>query len=764
MKHITKVLLLICIVCNSMLAQQPTNYYPLNSRGKLPTDITIPSSIKYKNEIASIFKSNENIRLKRNRKNYSLEANFVLDWIMRSGLVLINDIVSNYLNQIAQKVLEKEDESLRSKVKVYVLKSPEVNAFATERGNIFVTLGLLSKLQNEAQIAFILAHEIIHVRESHNVDMFIETQNLERLNEREQAEIGSKFNKNFLKKCLYSRELEIEADSAGAILFLKTDYDHTVIANVFDVLKFSNIPFSDEDFDYSLFEGGAYFLPNVIKDYAVVEPEGEDENEDHAGHSHPNIGTRKGKMEKILPQTPIFSKSEYLVSEETFKKVVKIAQYEIPMLELHRGNLPNALYTAGILLKEDMSNAYLRKCVAKGLYLQAKHKNSGRHPQDQTEKVEGASQSIYHMFEILSKEELNALALRYIWKLSMDLPNDSEVMTLKSDIVFETYNSVGTLNEFEHKEVTQDTSTNDSLSVENKAKGKPMRFNTQKINDKESVQKNTFVQSEPTKKRRRVRAKTNISSDKGYGEYWRHALDEFKGENLSASFEDARNEKESRKNYRLELRENAPKLKKRGYTLGLDKIVVFNPSYVNIVSRSKVYIDYFKTEKGDLRQRDYILSAAKAAKLDVIILDVNDLKEDEVDKFNDIMYINEWYLEQLDYENLSNTPGLNQSKIDTIIQKYGTKYFLWMGSFAMDIPPTDSEVAFSPFSLFRIHRRILYYSALYDITTGLSYPLGHVFFRTKAQNNFVKAFLFDTFHQIKKKEKGGRKKGKVEND
>lgn len=50
----------------------------------------------------------------------------------------------------------------------HLLRDPEmVNAFALPGGQVFITVGLLSRLQNEAQLAGVLGHEIGHVIHRH---------------------------------------------------------------------------------------------------------------------------------------------------------------------------------------------------------------------------------------------------------------------------------------------------------------------------------------------------------------------------------------------------------------------------------------------------------------------------------------------------------------------------------------------------------------------------------------------------------------------
>jgi predicted Zn-dependent protease len=50
-----------------------------------------------------------------------------------------------------------------------VLESPNVNAFAVPGGTIFITRGLLERMRNEAELAGVLGHEIVHVLRKHHL-------------------------------------------------------------------------------------------------------------------------------------------------------------------------------------------------------------------------------------------------------------------------------------------------------------------------------------------------------------------------------------------------------------------------------------------------------------------------------------------------------------------------------------------------------------------------------------------------------------------
>lgn len=82
--------------------------------------------------------------------------------------VYSNSNVQNYVNLIGSHVASKSHRSNLSWHFV-VSNDPDVNAFAAPGGYIVVTLGLLAELENEAQLAAVIAHEIVHVEEKHHL-------------------------------------------------------------------------------------------------------------------------------------------------------------------------------------------------------------------------------------------------------------------------------------------------------------------------------------------------------------------------------------------------------------------------------------------------------------------------------------------------------------------------------------------------------------------------------------------------------------------
>jgi len=78
---------------------------------------------------------------------------------------LDNKAIQDYVNTVTQRIARNSD--LLVPVKVVVLDSREVNAFALPGGFLFVQRGLLEAVDDESELAGVLAHEMSHVAARH---------------------------------------------------------------------------------------------------------------------------------------------------------------------------------------------------------------------------------------------------------------------------------------------------------------------------------------------------------------------------------------------------------------------------------------------------------------------------------------------------------------------------------------------------------------------------------------------------------------------
>ena len=135
----------------------------------------------------------------------------------KSGAVRANPVLERYLTGVARRLTPRAALD-RIDVRVRVLESPGLSAFCAPDGGVFVTLGLLSRLENEAQLATVLGHEIVHALNRHAI---VEYRTYKQGAARA-AHLPLPFGLGQLGTLAavtgYSRDLEREADEEGLAL------------------------------------------------------------------------------------------------------------------------------------------------------------------------------------------------------------------------------------------------------------------------------------------------------------------------------------------------------------------------------------------------------------------------------------------------------------------------------------------------------------------------------------------------------------------
>jgi predicted Zn-dependent protease len=113
-----------------------------------------------------------------------------------------------------------------------VIRSDDVNAFAAPGGYVFVTLGLYRLLQNEADLAGVLGHEVGHVIRKHHLKLLQQSKLVDLGgkalskqaggNDKVQQLIGS--GAEIVARGL-DKDAEFEADRIGVVLATRAGYD-----------------------------------------------------------------------------------------------------------------------------------------------------------------------------------------------------------------------------------------------------------------------------------------------------------------------------------------------------------------------------------------------------------------------------------------------------------------------------------------------------------------------------------------------------------
>jgi predicted Zn-dependent protease len=81
----------------------------------------------------------------------------------RKGRLYQDPLLEEYINDIARRLTPPEVEQQGIPIRVRIIRDPSLNAFAYPNGALYVHTGLLARVENEAQLATVLGHEMTHV-------------------------------------------------------------------------------------------------------------------------------------------------------------------------------------------------------------------------------------------------------------------------------------------------------------------------------------------------------------------------------------------------------------------------------------------------------------------------------------------------------------------------------------------------------------------------------------------------------------------------
>jgi hypothetical protein len=350
--------------------------------GAIPESFLMSSKEKFE-----VQKHSGDIWLPRSERKVSqeffLNSNYHLDRLNRSGVILFGDSITSYLNTI-KNVLLKDYPEVQSRIHIYTIRHSSLNAFATASGDIYFNIGLIASLNNEAEIAFVLAHEIMHVINRHSLQQVIMDNRLKK-----SVRIADQMEDDdyMLKKHMYSQSQEIEADHDGLLLFKKSPYSFDAVSGTFEVLKANAIPYNFVDPMAYLIDNE--YLKNKLKieyqvdsnAYNVISAEidisnyDKDKDKSTSKYStHPSIKRRIDELLEEYEGLDNSGRKDFVVSEARFNKVQTLANFEMVKLLMEEGSMLYGMCQTISLLEKHPKHPFLESYLAKYMYEISKKK------------------------------------------------------------------------------------------------------------------------------------------------------------------------------------------------------------------------------------------------------------------------------------------------------------------------------------------------------------------------------------------------------
>jgi beta-barrel assembly-enhancing protease len=169
---------------------------------------------------------------------------------VRKQLTVIKDpTLTAYVNAVGQRLMASQEAKASGFPFTFeVVADPSINAFALPGGPMFINTGLLRAVDNEAQLAAVMGHEMSHVILRHGTNQASKANLIElpaalagelagngsMMGQLAQLGIGFGANSVLLK---FSRTAESQADLMGSHLMAEAGYDPLEMAKFFEKLN-----------------------------------------------------------------------------------------------------------------------------------------------------------------------------------------------------------------------------------------------------------------------------------------------------------------------------------------------------------------------------------------------------------------------------------------------------------------------------------------------------------------------------------------------
>jgi beta-barrel assembly-enhancing protease len=219
-----------------------------------------------------------------------------------SGRLYEGKELVDYVNAVAAKLFRPGLRGGDLMFGIRIIRNPYLNAFALPHGAIYLHTGILAQMENEAQLAALLGHEMVHVTHRHPVQHFRTIQNTANA----LAVLGTLTlpagHYGMIVQLLgqigglaavsgYSRSMERESDSQGFEMMVRAGYDAAEAPKLFDHLK------------------------KEREDRKVSEP--------FFFGSHPRLNDRKENYEELIAKNEL-SRDGYRGGDEFLQKIAPL--------------------------------------------------------------------------------------------------------------------------------------------------------------------------------------------------------------------------------------------------------------------------------------------------------------------------------------------------------------------------------------------------------------------------------------------------------
>lgn len=651
--------------------QEYQDFTGINSNGQLPPDFLDSWADKFQQRLEDQINDDE-------ETDHSLLTDFwqeqyrYIDAMIQAGRFSFGDEITNYLNEITDKVLA-DDPQLRSNIRVYLFKSPSVNAFSIADGIIVINTGLVAHVKSEAELAFVISHEIAHYREQHVFESFKKAKA-----EEYSGWFSPSVNpiKRFDDMMARTREHEREADLVGLEIYRHSNYSYEAIDTAFTTLHESYVPYGRKSIGPDFLATESFSMPSVFYRDEVDPIEKEEDYFDET-HNHPNIASRRAALDSAKGEDAAAGEF-YQLGKERFEEIRQLARMELVREKVVYGWYASALYDIYLLRDEYPDNKFLDLSEVRALYGLASFKavNKISDVAESGYRVDGPIQQVNHLMRQFNCAQLTSLALHYTYRAREKYPEEkflgeyinllSRYLLVECDVEADEYKIEGTrLPEFSLTEADFDS---------------PRQYLRAQQAHYRDFHKYLLSEEYDAGVLAEDMAKHQAYKDSLAEEHFITA-------------------KEREKRAKAE----EDRLEEFGPNLKVDKLILLDPTIL-VLNYSDDKAKQLEALNQEQSYKSQLPAWAKSAGIETELLYVEDMTADDIERYNDFSKLEEWVTEATAFNRRNIIPtsldikeksGVNTRYLCRVIGVLaeGEKDFYFFGLFDL----TKGEVVYSRF-------------------------------------------------------------------
>jgi predicted Zn-dependent protease len=214
--------------------------------------VALPAQAQFNFDINRIINSVQNVGKATQEIDQKQEIEIGQDMAARllgAAPLVDNAPLQRYVNNVG-RWLASQSERPDLPWQFGVLDAPQLNAFAVPGGTIFLTRGLVQSMKSEAELAGVLAHEIVHVVKKHHLKAIQKSAQTALAGDALTMALNRSGGSESREKLIgfgtemYSRGLdksdELDADRLGVVIAARGGYDAYGLPAVLQTLQAMN--------------------------------------------------------------------------------------------------------------------------------------------------------------------------------------------------------------------------------------------------------------------------------------------------------------------------------------------------------------------------------------------------------------------------------------------------------------------------------------------------------------------------------------------